>query len=67
MARPPRGLDDLLDQENAQRDLQQIKFEQPPEEPIVDEAPQQTLSEPSDVIAVGEPVQVAGLKDVFID
>lgn len=66
MARPPRGLDDLLEQENAQRDLQQVKFEQPPEEPIVDEAPQQTLSEPSDVIAVGEPVQVAGLKDVFI-
>jgi len=66
MARPPIGLDTLLEQENAQRDLQRVKFEQPIDEPALEPAPEMPPAEPSDVIAVGEPVQVAGLKDVFI-
>lgn len=62
----PKDLDALINKENAERDLQQVKFEQPPEEPVLPEVIPSEPVGPSDVIAVGEPVQVASFKDVFV-
>ena len=50
----PKDLDALINKENAERDLQQVKFEQPPEEPVLPEVIPSEPVGPSDVIAVGE-------------
>ena len=63
----PKDLDALISQDNAERDLQQVKFEQPPEEPVL---PETLASDPvteeilgSQVLPIEDPVQVAGLTD----